>query len=97
MRACFANFLSGLVGDYYARHATLADSTTVDFSEEDRDLIVAFAAERATYETWFSGGQVGQQTIARKLDFEKKQAWSRARYTNEPKRTRPRRMVGRFY
>tara|TARA_Y100000310_G_scaffold273098_1_gene288387 strand:- start:2325 stop:3041 length:717 start_codon:yes stop_codon:yes gene_type:complete len=90
--------LTGMVADYFYKHATLADATTVDFPEEDRQLIVAFAALRASFQSWFSGGMEGRQLLQQNLDFMKQQAWRRSRFSRQPKMVQPHAMVGdRWY
>lgn len=89
---------SGLVADYFYRHATLGDSTTVDFPEEDRQLIPAFAAYRASFQSWFSGGQEEKLAIQTNLDFCKQQAWRRSRFSRQPKEVPVSPLVGeRWY
>ena len=76
---------SELVADYFYKHATLGDSTTADFPAEDRQLIPAYAAYRASFQTWFPGGQEEKVALQTNLDFCKQQAWRRARYSRQPK------------
>lgn len=84
----------GLVGDYFYKHATLSDSTTLDFPEEDRGLVSAFAAQMASFQVWFSGGQERKKDIADNLAYHKQQAWRRSRYTRQPKMVAPHALIG---
>jgi len=85
---------SDLVADYYYRHATLADSTTVDIPEDDRDLIPAFAARRAIAYSWFPGDAAVKQDIKDHLRFVKGQTWQRSRHSRQPKMATVRPVVG---
>jgi hypothetical protein len=90
--------LSGMVADYFYKHATLSDSTTVDFPAEDRQLITAFAALRATFQAWYTGSADEKQSIRDNLDFTKNQAFRRARFSRQPKMYQPHPLVGdRWY
>lgn len=94
---------SGLVADYYYRHGTLADdsggtSGALDLPLEDRDLAVAFAAVRATAETWFVGGESEMARLDRHLDFLKGQAWRRSSPSRVPTRVPVKTVIGnRWY
>lgn len=89
---------SSLVADYFYRHATLADSTTVDFPAEDRQLIVAYAARRATWQSWFPGGMEEKDAINNNLRHCEEQARGRARVSRRPVRVPVRAIHGeRWY
>lgn len=77
---------TGLVMDYIRRVAEIRDNTTVDFPEEDRTLIVAFAALHAREEFWYTGGVAGDAKLERNLQVKKRQAFRRARRSSGPKR-----------
>ena len=77
-----------LVLDYYRRVGTLADDSPVDFPEEDLALIVAYAALHAREEHWYTGGQQGDQRIARNLESRKAPAFDRARRSLTPKKVK---------
>ena len=72
--------------DYIRRVPILEDDTPVDFPEEDRGLIVAFAAYHAREESWYTGGPQGDLKMDRNLQTRKRQAWRRARRTSAPRR-----------
>jgi hypothetical protein len=85
-----ASFPTTLTFLYHHRHAVLeTDSTAIDFPVEDRPLIVAFAAERASAEPWFPGGADAVQAIRVVLAEAKQRAARRARRTREPRKLRP--------
>ena len=77
---------SDLVMDYHRRVDTLADGENADFPEEDRGLIVAYAAALAREEHWYTGGQLGDARIERNLRMRKTTASRRARRTSAPKK-----------
>ena len=79
---------AGLMMDYVRRIAEIRDGTDVDFPEDDRSLIVAFAAFHAREESWYTGGPAGDRKIERNLGSKKSQAWTRARRTSTPRRAR---------
>ena len=85
---------SDLFLDYIYRLPALADSTTVDFPEPDRPLIVAFAAVHAMEESWLPGGPEMESKLMRNLDRRKHDAWRRARRSRQPKQAQPAVMVG---
>lgn len=85
---------TGLVADYIARIGTLADGTTVDFPAEDRQLIPAFAAVRASKQRWFPGGLEEKQALLENLEFCKDQAFQRSRLTRAPLEVGVRPMFG---
>lgn len=70
---------SDLVMDYYRRIGTLADGSTVDLPEQDRALIVAFAALHAREQAWYTGGPEGDAKLERNLRSRKQMAWRRGR------------------
>ena len=77
---------SDLRMDYYRLAAKLADDSDADFPEEDRGLIVAYAADLAMEEHWFTGGPEGVARIQRNLQKRKTTASKRARRTSAPKK-----------
>ena len=85
---------SGLTANYFYRLPALADSTTVDFPQDDRPLITAFAAVRASFQAWYSGGIEGIQRLDRNLMFHKAQAVRRSRHSRQPKQATPYPMTG---
>lgn len=93
---------SNLVMEYHHKLATLVDTATgppavdgtVDFPEEHRALIVAYAADRAQSEAWLPGDLEMNAKIAANLDRLKKLAWVRARRNSGPRKMRARRVVG---
>ena len=85
---------SDLVMEYHHKLATLADGSTVDFPEEHRSLIVAYAADRAQSDAWLPGDLEMNAKIAANLDRLKKLAWVRARRNSGPRKMRARRVVG---
>ena len=88
---------ASLFADYVSRPATLADSTTVDFPEEDRALIPAFAAIRATAEAWYTGDSLEETRLVRHLDALKRRASRRVRVSRAPKQVDVPRARGRWY
>lgn len=79
-----ASVPSGTRADYYFRHADLADST-VDIPEDERPLIPAYAAVRATAYPWYAGGDTGKARLEAYLRFLKNQTWHRSRTSRQPK------------
>lgn len=71
--------------DYIYRLPTLADGTTVDFPVDDRALIPAFAAIRATGEDWYVGDAQDEARLVRHLDSLKTKAVRRARTSRKQK------------
>lgn len=85
-----ASFPTTLTIYYHFRHAVLeADDTAIDFPEEDRRLVVLFAAEQASSEPWFTGDNDVKQGIRVALAEAKQKAARRARRTREPRKLRP--------
>ena len=76
----------GLVMDYIRRIGSINDNENVDFPEDDRTLIVAWAALHAREEHWYTGGQPGMMKIDRNLQVKKRQAFKRARRTSAPRK-----------
>ena len=85
---------SDVVMDYLYRLPDLADSTTVDFPEADRPLIVAYAAIHVMENDWIAGGPDMESKLMRNLDHRKQAAYRRARRSLQPKMTTPNDMVG---
>ncbi len=85
---------SDLEMDFIFRLPTLADSTTIDFPEDDRPLVIAYAADSAQAEAWLPGGAEMRQNISANLRRRKDQAWSRARRTRRARKLRPSTMFG---
>ena len=85
---------SDVVMDYLYRLPDLADSTTVDFPEADRPLIVAYAAIHVMENDWIAGGPDMESKLMRNLDRRKQAAYRRARRSLQPKMTTPNDMVG---
>ena len=85
---------SDVVMDYLYRLPDLADSTTVDFPESDRQLIVAYAAVHTMENDWLAGGQEMEMKLQRNLDRRKQAAYRRARRSLQPKMATPSDMVG---
>ena len=85
---------SDVVMDYLYRLPDLADSTTVDFPESDRQLIVAYAAVHTMESDWLAGGQEMEMKLQRNLDRRKQAAYRRARRSLQPKMATPSDMVG---
>lgn len=83
-----ANPPSTLVCDYHHRHATLADTTVVDFPTEHRALPVAFAADRAMNDAWLPGDMTMQAKISANLSKQKQEAQRRVRLSRGPKQMR---------
>jgi hypothetical protein len=89
-----ANPPANLYLDYFFRHDTLADDTTVDFPERERPLIPAYATVRAMAESWLPGGPEMEVKLQRNLDFLKSLAGRRIRRTRSPQKVRPQRVIG---
>jgi len=85
---------ANLVADYIYRVPALADSTTVDFPAEDRQLIVAFAAVRAMRQPWFSGTPEDKVELVANMEHLKRQAFTRQRPTRTSKKIRVRPILG---
>jgi hypothetical protein len=86
---------AGLDVTYHYRHPLLvAEDTPIDFPEEDRPLIVAFAADGAKHEAWLPGGSEMLQKIALNLRDRMQEAARNARQTREPAKLRPPAIVG---
>jgi hypothetical protein len=85
---------SDVVMDYLYRLPDLVDSTTVDFPESDRPLIVAYAAIHAMENDWIAGGADMESKLMRNLERRKQAAYRRARRSLQPKMTTPNDMIG---
>ena len=83
--------------DYHEKLATLADSTTVDFPEEHRPLIPAYAAERAMYQAWFPLSSEGKAAVLMNLKTLERKARSQSRRTMNPRKIRRPETVGRWW
>lgn len=77
-----------VVMDYHHRHATLADSTTVDFPTAFRPLIVAYAASRAMHDSWLPGDAMMEAKIEKNLIKLESSIRRRARRTRSPKKVK---------
>jgi hypothetical protein len=61
-------------------------------------MIPAFAAVRASHQSWYSGDGEDKQALRENLAFVKQQAWQRSRFSAQPKMIRPHAMMGdRWY
>lgn len=88
---------SSLVLDYYAKVDALVDDTTVDFPEDDRELIVAYAADEASKHPWFLGGMEEKQGLQKHLADLKYEVYNRSRRSRQPRGRRERPNIGSRY
>lgn len=85
---------SNLKAQYIRKIKPLEANRGVDFPAEYRSLITAFAANRATSQSWFVGDQREIQMLQGYLMNQKQDAWRRARMSRQPKMATPHPMVG---
>jgi hypothetical protein len=83
-----ANTTGAVTLDYHHKLATLADGTTVDFPEEHRSLIVAYAADRAMTDSWLPGDMEMQAKITANLKKLQREAYRRIRRSSAPRKMR---------
>jgi hypothetical protein len=89
-----ASLPSGTLIDYIYHIPILADDSDVDFPDNDRPLIVAFAAVHAMQENWLPGGQEMEAKLERNLLRRKNESYRRARRSQKPKTVDAGRMIG---
>lgn len=94
----FSSSIPELHIDYHYRHPVLeSDDPGADpilFPVSDRPLIVAFAAQAAAEEAWFTGDDSAVIRIERRVQRMKLRAARSARTTREPRKLRPRGVHG---
>lgn len=87
---------SNLVCDYYRRVGQMEDGFAVEFLEDDRNLIPAFAAEHAMKQAWFTGGAEEKQAILANLSSCQSEAYKRGRPSRRARRTQSSPTQGRW-
>ena len=87
---------TGTVVDYYYKLSTLADSTTVDFPQNDRPLIPAYAAAHAMHQSWFPGGPEQRNEIRQNLNDQIQASKRRGRLTRRARKVSVSPNVGRY-
>jgi len=82
--------------EYFYKLGTLADSTTVEMRDDDRNLIPAYAADYAKDQAWFSGGNDEMAAIDRNLKGCQREAYRRGRLTRRTRKYQTTQARGRW-
>lgn len=80
--------------DYYRKVQDMQDSVDVDFPEELRSLVVAYAAVDAASEAWYTGDREDVQRLGANLERKKKRAFAMLRPSRKRRTIRPKAMHG---
>ncbi len=81
---------------YHYQHPEWVSDVTIDFPLSSRSLMVAYAADLAKNENWFTGGNEEISRILAAVRSAETKARKYARQTKQPRRFRKQRTFGRF-